>query len=462
MEEDGWNKSRRKIGRLTLFYDNFVEQFKPNTCKSPYKYFFSPEYGLANDASGGVMTNCEGLTINSVPFTKTSPDPIDNIKFLALTKNNFNAPQTGEIVCETILSARQTGLHLLPEAFKNMSGMTGVNNENSDNRLANGFFGMGDNIMMFGVALTNEDIYLLYSKPPWSNQDSCITLPDFSDILCSNDDVLTTLSPCSNPLRFSDIEYDNVTSSSIVATDCHIDDDIKFSPFLHIIPWGKRDADHPHCDYIKVSIAYNYECNYVRWSINDVEIYRLNRIGFPLERNTRQVDYGAHNVHSKYHLYRMKSVSPMFGTMSIMNGYNPQNPGLIANVGLVNLANSIPQSDPIITNVSGTNFPATFLTDYNTLGMIGTNFGQGVILNLKYLAVYLIAKEKKINIFPDLFCCKEKILFSRCDQDFINGVNASEDTIFYRCKGHIKDCTKYDICDNHKCKKYNPTQYHLQ
>jgi hypothetical protein len=162
-----------------------------------------------------------------------------------------------------------------------------------------------------------------------------------------------------------------------------------------------------------------------------------------------------------------------------MDMYNPQNPGQINNAGLVDLTlgGILPEVNPIITNVNGTTIAPTFLSPYPLPGANGTNFGQGVILRVKYLTVYIQAPVEMVRSFPDLNNCQTQLLVSRCQQNAINGVNSNNDLILYKCKGKINDCDDCEAfivkCDclfpdqttglcchikqkKHKCQCYRP------
>lgn len=395
------NEQQCNNGKFVLFYDNFGSGFTPDMVGSPYTYFSVPAAGLieANDAAGGVFAGCGEVVINSTPFTYTNPTGLDHVKFLVFQKNAYNAFKEGEIVYEGVMSLQQTGLTGLPQILQSPSGIQGVSNANSDIRLAAGAFNCLDveTMMVFDFILSNEDIYAFYERLP-----------------------------------FNRTEWGGLGPN--------------YTAFSHAIPVGKRNIADPTNDFVKLAIGYNYHENTVRWLINDVEVFRVNRLGYPIERKYRLLE---HNIpgtpQALVEIIRPKQLQYGFGTFSLMDMYNPQNPGQIDNAALVDLSVGVlPYANPIVTDVFGTPIAPTFLSPYPLAGASGTNFGQGAILKLKYVTVYLLAPIEHIRTFPSLKHCKETIIQTVCQQNAINGVNASDDLVSLKCKGFISNC---DNCD---------------
>lgn len=363
----------KKIGKYTLFFDNFQKGFHPGTPKSPYQFLNF----LNNNCQDGTATQLSsegGIQISSSPFTFTTENPVEHLKYAVFLKEPIKAPCTGELVYEAIISGQQTGLNTLPPyLFAPDGSLSGINNANSDIRPACVAIIAYDPITQFAFdfLLTNEDIYIAYEISPFILEKS----------------------------------------------------------FSHAVPVGKRNSIDPLTDYVKLAIAYNYKENLVRWLINDIEVYRINRIGFPLERKYRLDEQG---FNQPFHLSRPTQLTFGFTTNSLFDWYNPQNPSQVNNAGLINLnaANSV---NPVVTDSLGNNIPSNYLANYppNT----GTNFGQGSILQIKYLTVYIQGDIKRI--FPDLYHCKKCLLISRCCQNMISGVNSSSDLFLSKCKGNI-------------------------
>ena len=384
-----------KVSKFLLFYDDFRCGFNPGQCGSPYSFFSAPNLVAANDAAGGVTISPNSLTISSSPFTYTNPTGVDHVKYLVY-QPAYETPSNGiELVYEGIISVQQTGLNNLPSDITGaLGGITGVNNVNSDIRLASAAFNIldPDNLMVFDFFLSNEDIYAFYERLPFNRTDFGGPGPNYT-------------------------------------------------AFSHAIPVGKRNVADPGNDFVKLAIAYNYKDNMVRWIINDIEVFRVNRIGLPIERKYRIIEHNiVGQVQSPATLIRSKRLQPGFGTFSLMDGYNPQNPGQVSNAGLVNLsAGTLPYVDPVNALINGNGAPPTFLTNYNGLGVgtTGTNFGQGSILRIKYISVYYLAAEENIRLFKELKQCKKELLLSRCYQNMIPGVNSVDNVVSSCCKGKI-------------------------
>jgi hypothetical protein len=223
-----------------------------------------------------------------------------------------------------------------------------------------------------------------------------------------------------------------------------------FDAWTHLIPVGKRNIANPAEDYVKLAIAYNYKENYVRWIVNDEEVYRINRIGYPLERKYRGIEFGVvGQLPDPVKLTRPKTLSFGFGTFTNFANFTPINPGQFDNAGLIGYADVVSAAvNPVRTNINGTLQQYPFISPYATFvvpqGYTGTNFGQGVNLCIKYVAVYILAPEEVHRAFKGIACCETRILETRCCQNTLHGVNASDDLVATKCRGKIDDC---DPCD---------------
>jgi hypothetical protein len=360
----------------SLFYDDFSNGYAPNTNNSPY--FLFPG---ANDAAGGITVQQNNLTIRSSPYTLTSPTFLNILNYVALSKASYVAPNKGELVFETIMSLQQTGLNNLPAYLKASNGnVTGVNNANEDMRLSHGGLYIIDlaTQMMCGFTVTNEDINAAYIILPLNKPQFGGAGPDY------------------------DAFVENVTIM-------------------------KRNVANPLGDYVKLSIGYNYAENYIRWSVNDIEKYRINRLGYPIDRKYRINDFNTPGqLASPSKILRPTGFNLLFGTGNAMGAFNPQNPGNVSNAALVDVTSgSIPSSNPNVTNVNGTCLAASFLAPYNAIGMVGTNFGQGCDISVNYLSVYTLTQPGPF-IFSNGNSNSNNIALSPEDQNEINGVNSTE------------------------------------
>ena len=210
-------KEKCKTDTYNLYYDDFSQGFVPGIPGSPYSYFSGPDFS-GNDAAGGVVVVPNSLTVNSTPFTFTAPNNNDNIKYFVYKNQPFNAPMQGEIVFETIMSSQQTGLGGLPDCLSAVNAsVSGVNNVNSDMRLADSVFAVLDfaSFLFFGFMLTNEDIYVMYEVSPLGKPQFGGPGPDYD-------------------------------------------------AFSSLVPIEKRNVDDPLGDFVKLSIGYNYDQTNIR------------------------------------------------------------------------------------------------------------------------------------------------------------------------------------------------------
>ena len=365
--------------KVTLFYDDFSSGVLPGSANSPY-YFFqgdTPEGPyIGKDAAGGVTATKNSLQVNSTPYTITTASDLNNVKYLVYNKKVFEAPGylkinckyvSQEIVYDAVMSAQQkfpsppfTIPYPYPEGDTDLKG---VNNARSDLRICSSALNTVDfeTFMVFDFFLTDEDIYAFYERLPFGK------------------------TPENN-----------------------------YHAFSHAIPVGKRAAVNSLGDFVKLSIAYNREEGYTRWLVNDLEVFRVERIGYPLERKYRILDHGG-----VAGLVRPRSLSTGFGNFTLLNMQNPQNPGQIPNAGLLDLRTpQVRAYAPIRTDQLGLPVEPVYIqTPYKKEFAL---FDQGSTLNLKYVHVY---KQLQGGLtYPESY--KEEIRFTRAQLNAIPGVNA--------------------------------------
>jgi hypothetical protein len=341
-----WKTMSRRRSCPQLFFDDFSEGFAPGAPGSPFSFFKNTAAGVVtNDAAGGVATGINGLTVRSVPFLTTKPTGFDSLKYLVLTAP-YVAPDGGELLYEASVAGEQTGLSGLPSILKAATpdSVQGVNNVNSDARLSSSAMVAVDftTMMVFGFLLTNEDIYVLYERLPFLRTDWGGPGPNYLG-------------------------------------------------FRHVIPVGKRNTADPLNDFAVLGIAYNKTKGVVRWLLNGVEVFVVNRIGLPLQRKFRILE----QTPPGQQMDPAKVVTPQslqfgFGTLSLMDSTNPQNPGQRNNDGLVDLTQGghLLHANPVVTAVDGSSLPAHYISPYPLPSPSnGTNFGQGNIVVVKYIRV---------------------------------------------------------------------------
>lgn len=54
--------------------------------------------------------------------------------------------------------------------------------------------------------------------------------------------------------------------------------------FNNAIPVAKRNTADPDNDYVKLAIEYNRRDYYVRWIVNHIEVFRVNRLECPRKK----------------------------------------------------------------------------------------------------------------------------------------------------------------------------------
>lgn len=380
-----------QIGRAVVFYDDFSNGFNPNLVTSPYQFIKVPIISYtSNDGTTSVTPDGDlnTLSISSVPFTKTSNTEVYDRKYFAISRGVFVPPIEGEeMVFETICSAEQTGLASLPNMLKaTLGSLDGVSNANSDLRLAAAYLLMLDpvNWMEYGFTITNETIYAIYSRSPDGMVSYGGTLPN----------------------------YHSHTS---------------------YIPVGKRDLKNPIDDYVKLAIAYNYKFGYVRWIVNDIEVYRVTRLGYPIDRKYRVFQTNPNLGDS---IQRSPYFISAFGTANSAYMTNPENPGSLSNEGLIQMNTPI-AVNPVVTDSLGDALPLTYVTTYGTSPLNGTLFGQGARMNLKYFSIYLLDPDSYIPTLISQGAHTTVPLVSETRQDAINGVNSMGDLFLQQSIGSI-------------------------
>lgn len=193
---------------------------------------------------------------------------------------------------ESILSAQQTFPINIPTVIQAAAGsVIGVNNINSDIRLAAAGLNIIDpeTLLVFDFLISNEDIYAVYERLPFQRTEWGGSGPNYIS-------------------------------------------------FTNVIPVAKRNVTDPGNDFAKLAIGYNYKENYVRWLVNDIEVFKINRLGYPIDRKYRILENNAvGQISAPARLLRPKQLQFGFGTFSFMDMYNPQNPSQVNNAGLVNL-----------------------------------------------------------------------------------------------------------------------------
>ena len=345
--------------RFVLFADNFSDEVIPGSPLSPYIFTFDP---AGHDGTATATEN--NMTVSSVPFTTTTDGLFDHVKYLVYQSRSYVAPSCNyEIVYESVINATQT----LPTEIPYPDDLRGVNNAAADPRVASSALNVvdPDNFLVFDIMFTNQQIFAVYERLPIGR----------------------------------------------TATN-------NYCAFTHLIPIGQCDPT----TFTKVAIAYNKKAGYVRWLINGQEKFRVDRLGFPIDRKYRILDHGG--IPS---LIVPRNLLYGFGTFTLLDMYNPNNPGAEYNSGLLRLA-GFPEFDPLLTTQVGEPVPATFVQ--NVYDANFALFGQGATMKLVYLTVYIQNSD----------CCQEGLPSPKCcnlliTQEYLNSLpGVLTSNAIYQCR----------------------------
>jgi hypothetical protein len=123
-----------------------------------WSYYSLPSLNFTADDADLSIYN-ERLIVDSYPFTLTTTNPQDHIKFLLFTNQQFNVPERGEIALEATISSARLGL--TPNPFGSQ-----VLDAESDPRLAAVALVVldADTGIVFDFFITNDKIYALYER----------------------------------------------------------------------------------------------------------------------------------------------------------------------------------------------------------------------------------------------------------------------------------------------------------
>jgi hypothetical protein len=347
-----------------VFFDSL------STFPNGYSFFQLQNY-VADDGNAEYNEVEEYLDINSgvggSGFTKTFGASIptllgqlDHVKYLVFRNDLLSPkPDGSELVVESEIAV-QTQIGTIPGAL-----LPGVTNPNMDIRLALGALSLSDGMredgtnptfIAFDIYFTNESIYAFYER-------LAIGKPQFGG---------------PGP---------------------------DYQAFNHAVEIAKRNVEDPLNDFTKVAIAYNRRDGIARFFVDGEEKFRIDRVGYPLDRTFRIYDTAG-----PAQLTDIPSFRVGFGTVSLLDNINPvvdtslqmalSTAGNIdANRPLVQLAPDAFFVDPQrVHRATGApvqvgEVPYPGADDFNFLvtadGTTNTRlFGNGARIRLKYLNVY--------------------------------------------------------------------------
>jgi hypothetical protein len=241
-----------RAATTSIVWDDFQNGFTVNAADAKWFYFSAPPYvgddGIVTTSSAGLRVISSGVnpTTGKPAFVRTLgqevangglPGGLDHVKWLAYMNHQsssgypgFDAPTTGELVCESWISGRSYGVGEHP--FRDA-----VRNPNDDLRL--GSVAMNsidfDTFMVFDFFLTNKGIYAFYERLPFARGT-----------------------------------YGN------------------YAAFSFQIPIAARRPGDIH----HLKLAYDKSAGTVRWLINNKEVYRVSNIGYRIDRKFMTIDHG--------------------------------------------------------------------------------------------------------------------------------------------------------------------------
>lgn len=259
----------------TQFQDYFTA-YSVGTPTSNYSYYSVNSLGNADD---GVVTYDSVnriLDINSGVgsggftrvWTSTIPEQLgslDHMKYVVLRKEPTVLPSNGDEIVWEVCAALEQQVGTIP-----VSMLPGVTNPRSDPRIASGVVTCIDpsTWMVFSFYITDETVYVGYERLPFN---------------------------------------------TILFGGTH-----NYKAFSHLIPVSKRVSTNPSINFDVYAIGFNKKEGRVRYFINGVEVYRVQNIGMPIDRNSRTVDYDGNEE-----VVSLDSVYTGFGTETLLDHINP-------------------------------------------------------------------------------------------------------------------------------------------
>lgn len=327
------------IGKFSYYSD--LSNFSTASGVGNFSYFTSGSTA-GDDAVVTYDATNKYLDVNSATFSKTwtaaTPDKygaLDHVKYLVFNNKPIDLYDDGsEIFYESSIACKQI-IGTIPAALQ-----PGITDPNADIRLGSGALNLieySSNIV-FDLFLSNNTIYAYYERLPFNRSD-----------------------------------YGGTGTL--------------YQAFSYAIPIGHRNSVDPLSDFVKVAIGVNRTEGYVRYFVDDIEQFRINRIGYPLDRKYCIAEIGGTPEHVE-----PKKLFFGFGHFTLLDMTNPLNitnptvadGGPYANSPLLQLGLAAGYVDPHKVAVSdGSAIQSTFLStsDVNRL------FNNGARTRLKYLRV---------------------------------------------------------------------------
>ncbi|GAA3007465.1 DUF6081 family protein [Streptomyces fulvorobeus] len=283
MATPGTATARRDSRDYRMVWDDFADGFRAEGEDARWFHVAGGPYraddGVVTTRKGELSVRARGShPVTGEPaFTQTIPadNPIgmpgsgDHAKFIAYTSHTatsghpgFDAEDGYELLFETRLSGRTYGTagHPFGDA---------VSDPDDDLRLASAMMLTTDpeTSVSFDFVVTNKRIYAWYGRPTFMRGE----LGDYAS-------------------------------------------------FAHTVPLADRAPDDTH----RFGIAYDRAAGVVRWLIDGREVFRVDRIGFRLDRSTATLDEGGEET-----LIKPRQLNAGLGLLTLLDASWPTDKGLV-------------------------------------------------------------------------------------------------------------------------------------
>lgn len=364
-----------------MLYHTFFDSFSVGTSKrSDWSWFMygnprNPTY-IADDTH--VDTSGHGLTLNSMPYTKTYPQNtngpdvngfLDHYKAVMTHNSDYCVPKRGEIYAETHMAAEVNQQAMTMQNINGKDYTEYMYNPPTDPRPAYSTFSLFDPDNQFAIhhIWTNGTLYGGIERFPYSSG--------------SQGGSSSTVGGTQNP-----------------------------EIYMGLYPLTRRNPDNPSGNYFTVGLALDRRYG-ARWYLNGSKVLELPVLTSPAERVNLLSNYGG-----QYEDVRplIKRVRVMVGHWSYLDGLNthtgaainqvqrkngdpnPETPPALVNLrnpdGVTNISYSNSSYVDVLSQTSYSPRPVNYVE-----GSVGSSpitvpptsriWGQGAKMNMKYLMI---------------------------------------------------------------------------
>jgi len=275
-------------------WDTFKSGFTVGAPGSSAKWFyfaaatFVGDDGIATTGPNGLSVRSSGIVDGHPAFTKTVgqeqvsglPGGFDHVKWLVYMNHfastglpGFDALPRQQVVCQSTIGGRSFGNAQHPFG-------SAVTNPDDDPRLAAMAMNVidFDSFMVFDMFFTNQGIYALYEHLPFARGSF------------------------GGPYN-------------------------EYAAFTYVIPIASRTPGDTH----DLAVAYDKDAGIVRWLVDGKEKFRVDRIGFRIDRKFMLLDHGGVDT-----AFSPNQLDCGMGMFTLLDGHAPQ--GDATGKGLVQLS----------------------------------------------------------------------------------------------------------------------------